>query len=140
MFTSPIGAIMSADDPLADCGQVDLGELSSRPLVLFPRYMAAALYDEIVHTCRDAGYMPSAFVHARNREFAYGMVIGRRGVYLQTAQEADLPPELKWVPLTHTPLSWRTSALWKKSRETPRLRQLVAAVGTGLERGGHVPL
>ncbi|RGE24259.1 LysR family transcriptional regulator [Leucobacter sp. wl10] len=134
----PLVAILREDDPLAQSGRaVSLGALTGQPLVLFQRYMAPMLYDEILSTCRDAGYLPSAMLHARNQNFAHGLVLGRRGVYLHEAPWNQLPPGLVWRSLEGDPLSWRTSAMWLKTRRTEVTDALVRAVTIGLESGGH---
>lgn len=135
----PLVAILRADHALAESGEaIPLRALSGQPLVLFQRYMAPMLYDEVLSTCRDAGYLPSAMLHARNQNFAHGLVLGRRGVYLHERPWNPLPPGLVWRPLEGDPLSWRTSALWLRSRRTKVTDALVRAVTSGLERGGHV--
>lgn len=138
LVSRPVGVILRRDDPLASFDELRLNALSGQPLVLFQRYMASAVYDEILTTCRDAGFLPPSIRHARNRDFAYGLVMANRGVYLQARPWAPPPSELVWRPLLGGPLAWKTSALWKRSRRTASTDFLVEAVLAGLEASGHL--
>lgn len=138
IVSRPVGALIRRDHPLADVEELRLNQLAGQPLILFQRYMASAVYDEILTTCRDSGFLPSSIRHARNRDFAYGLVLANRGVYFQAKPWADPPAELVWKPLAGQPLAWKTSALWNRSRRTRSTDDLVEAVVAGLERSGHM--
>jgi len=99
--------------------------------------MAPTLYDSFLHTCRDAGYLPAAIVHARNQHFTHGLIMAGRGVHFNEEPWTPLPAGIVWRPLVGDPLAWRTSALWLKSRRSAETDAFVAAVGAGLEAGGH---
>jgi len=107
------------------------------PLIIFPRQMAPPLYDHFLQTCRDAGYLPAAIVHARNPHFTHGLILAGRGVHFNEEPWTELPAGIVWRPLHGGPLAWRTSALWLKSRHSAETDAFTAAVSAGLRAGGH---
>lgn len=138
VVSRPLGVVLPRTHRLADAAIVRLDELRGDPLVLFPRAMAPTLYDEIVHTCRDAGYLPAAIQHARNQSFVHGVVSAGRGVHLNEDPWSELPEGLVWRPIVGEPLHWRSSALWVASRRSSVTDSLVAAIDAGFAAAGHV--
>ncbi|XAS71628.1 LysR substrate-binding domain-containing protein [Micrococcaceae bacterium Sec5.1] len=137
VFSRALGVVLNASHPLASLDSARLGDLPGNPLIIFPRHMAPTLYDSFLHTCRDAGYLPAAIVHARNQHFTHGLIMAGRGVHFNEEPWTPLPSGIVWRPLVGDPLAWRTSALWLKSRRSAETDAFVAAVGAGLEAGGH---
>lgn len=137
LYSRALGVVMNAAHPLAALASVPLGDLAGNPLIIFPRHMAPTLYDSFLQTCRDAGYLPAAIVHARNQHFTHGLIMAGRGVHFNEEPWTPLPEGIVWRPLVSDPLAWRTSALWLKSRRSAETDAFVEAVGAGLEAGGH---
>ena len=98
--------------------------------------MAPPLYDHFLQTCRDAGYLPAAIVHARNQHFTHGLILAGRGVHFNEEPWTELPAGIVWRPLEEATLAWRTSALWLKSRRSAETDAFVEAVGAGLKPAG----
>jgi DNA-binding transcriptional LysR family regulator len=137
VLSRALGVVLNASHPLASLDSVRLGDLSGNPLIIFPRHMAPPLYDSFLQTCRDAGYLPAAIVHARNQHFTHGLILAGRGVHFNEEPWTPLPSGVVWRPIVGDPLAWRTSALWLKSRRSAETDAFVAAVGAGLAAGGH---
>jgi DNA-binding transcriptional LysR family regulator len=137
LYSRALGVVLNASHPLASLSSVPLGDLAGNPLIIFPRHMAPTLYDSFLQTCRDAGYLPAAIVHARNQHFTHGLIMAGRGVHFNEEPWTPLPEGIVWRPLVSDPLAWRTSALWLKSRRSAETDAFVEAVGAGLEAGGH---
>ena len=76
-----LGVTLNSSHPLASQTAVRLRDLQGDPLIIFPRQMAPPLYDHFLQTCRDAGYLPAAIVHARNPHFTHGLILAGRGVH-----------------------------------------------------------
>ncbi len=138
VFARPVGVLLRRDHPLATEDELHLSQLAGQHLILFQRYMASALYDEILTTCKDEGFLPPSIRNARNRDFAYGLVLANRGVYFQAKPWSSPPAELIWRPLAGEPLTWRTSALWARNSRTQATDALVKAIVTSLEKSGHM--
>ncbi|MEE4590267.1 LysR substrate-binding domain-containing protein, partial [Streptomyces antimycoticus] len=76
-----LGVVLHADHAAAaDDGPVRLRDLNGAPLVIFPRVMAPRLYDHMLTSCRDEGYLPGSIRHARNPNFVHGLVLAGRGI------------------------------------------------------------
>jgi DNA-binding transcriptional LysR family regulator len=132
-----LGVTLNSSHPLASQTAVRLRDLQGDPLIIFPRQMAPPLYDHFLQTCRDAGYLPAAIVHARNPHFTHGLILAGRGVHFNEEPWTELPAGIVWRPLHGGPLAWRTSALWLKSRHSAETDAFTAAVSAGLRAGGH---
>jgi DNA-binding transcriptional LysR family regulator len=132
-----LGVVLNAAHPLASQPSIGLRELQGNPLIIFPRHMAPPLYDHFLQSCRDAGYLPAAIVHARNQHFTHGLILAGRGVHFNEEPWTALPAGIVWRPLEDEPLAWRTSALWLKSRRSAETDAFAAAVTAGLRAGGH---
>jgi len=137
VLSRPLGVLLNAGHPLAAQDAVELRELRGEPLLIFPRHMAPPLYDAFLQSCRDDGYLPAAIVHARNQHFTHGLILAGRGVHFNEEPWTPLPDGIVWRPLTGSPLAWKTSVLWLKSRASAEIEAFVAAVGEGLRAGGH---
>src|SRR5262249_2513069 len=70
-----LGVLRNSAHRLASQASVRMRELQGEPLIVFPRQMAPPLYDHFLQTCRDAGYLPAAIVHARNPHFTHGLIL-----------------------------------------------------------------
>ncbi|MDH6699130.1 LysR substrate-binding domain-containing protein [Streptomyces griseoviridis] len=135
-----LGVVLRTDHPCArDGGPVRLRELSGASLVIFPRAMAPQLYDHILLTCRDSGFLPGAIRHARNPHFVHGLVLAGRGVHLNEAPTAPLTDGLTWRPLDGTDLAWLTSVVWVPARHNATIAAFAEAVDEGLTETGHLP-
>ena len=133
----PLGALLPAGHPCGAGEPIALRELSGTGLVIFPRTMAPALYDAMLESCRMNGFVPREIVHARNPLFTQGLVLAGRGVHFAEAPRGALPEGIVWVPLAGEPLSWRSSALWRRGGSTPEIRGFAEAVLAAFRAAGH---
>jgi DNA-binding transcriptional LysR family regulator len=133
--SNPLGVVLNASHPLASQSSIRLQDLQGNPLIIFPRLMAPPLYDHFLHTCRDAGYLPSAIVHARSQHFTHGLILAGRGIHFNESPWTELPDGIVWRPLDSDPLAWRTSAIWLKSRRSAETDAFAEAVTAGLHAG-----
>jgi len=62
--------------------RVELRELSSESLILFPRATHPALYDRILGACADASYLPDVLHEASTKGMALALVASNLGVAL----------------------------------------------------------
>jgi DNA-binding transcriptional LysR family regulator len=137
VVSKALGVVLNAAHPLASQRSIGLRDLQGNPLIIFPRHMAPPLYDDFLQSCRDAGYLPAAIVHARNQHFTHGLILAGRGVHFNEEPWTSLPAGIVWRSLEDEPLAWRTSALWLKSRRSTETDSFAAAVTAGLRAGGH---
>lgn len=138
VVSKTLGVLLNTDHPLAHAKAVATRDLQGSPLIIFPRTMAPELYDYVLQSCRDGGYLPSAIVHARNPHFTHGLILAGRGIHLNEEPWSELPPGLTWRRLEDEPLRWRSSAAWLKSRRSAETDAFAKAALDGLRAGGHV--
>jgi DNA-binding transcriptional LysR family regulator len=116
--------------------EVGLAELSGHDLVIFPRAAAPGWYDEILATCRAAGFAPAAVRHAGTPEFLLGLVASGHGVAFDDGRTAAKEPRTAWRPLAGRPLRLRTSAVWPRRSGHPAAPAFARAAARALTGTG----
>ncbi|MEV5709158.1 LysR substrate-binding domain-containing protein [Actinoallomurus sp. NPDC052274] len=132
-----LGVILPERHHAADHEVVRLRVLSGSPLVIFPREMAPRLYDHMLATCRDNGFLPGAIRHARNPQFVHGLVLAGLGVHLNEPPAGALPPGLVWRPIDEPRLTWSTSVVWRPAHSDDAITAFADAALTGLRAADH---
>lgn len=140
LLRRPIGILLPTDHPAAGQPIVRLRDLNGSPLIIFPRGMASELYDFILSTCRDQGYRPAGFRHARNPHFIHGLVLAGFGIHLNERPLGPMPPGIVWRELAGEPLAWLTSTAWRVPSGQRGIRAFTDAVAAALVAAGHQPL
>lgn len=138
----PLGVVLPRDSPLAAQAQVTLAELAGLGLVIFPRDSAPGRYDAVLRACWEHGFRPTAVHHARNPEFALGMVLSGHGVAFDDGTVAQKESRVVWRPLPSGMLSSRMSLAWPAAMPHPAVAELaglVVKVVRGMESGRLAP-
>ncbi|MFB4311160.1 LysR family transcriptional regulator [Actinomadura sp. GTD37] len=142
MLGRPLGVLLPAGAGLAASPEVHLADLGGRDLVVFPREEAPGAYDELLAGCRRHGYAPAAVHEARHPQFALGLVLA--GTAVSLVPRTDDAPGAAWRPLVGEPLAWRTSCVWRRTRDPGHARAIAdfTAVATAVLRSeaGMAPL
>ncbi len=130
MLRQALGVLMHSGHPLASATKVTLARLQPFPLVLFPRASSPGLYDEILASCRVAGYIPQRVLHGVR--MTAPLLMAESAVTLATEHVLKRrghggSGELVWKPLSGKTLYWRTSAVWR-NHDTDPLTQLAVEV------------
>ncbi|WP_228538155.1 LysR family transcriptional regulator [Nocardia sp. XZ_19_385] len=127
----PLGVVLPRTSPLARLPEVDLADLAGHDLVLPPRATAPGWHDHVLQVCRAHGFDPARIRHARNQEFALGLVLAGNGVAFLQEVLARREPRLAWRPLTGGPLVRRVVAVWAGTAAhpaVPRFAQAATAI------------
>ncbi|QDY78238.1 LysR family transcriptional regulator [Streptomyces qinzhouensis] len=123
-----LGVLLPHDAPAAGFEVVPLAALAGYELILFPRELAPAVYDDLLTTCARHGLTPQAVRHGQGASFTRGLLLSRRAVaFAPRTESAPSPssspfpssspsPETVWRPLAGAPLAWRHSAAWPRGR------------------------
>jgi DNA-binding transcriptional LysR family regulator len=136
-FGQRMGLIVAEDHPVVRLSRVRLRDLSGSALVTFPREMAPGVYDQILKTCRDNGYLPASIRHARNPQFVQGLVLAGHGVHLNQRPRQALARGLVWLPIAGSPLAWNTSVVWRPQSRFDALDTFAQAAEQGLLAAGY---
>ncbi|WP_370966863.1 LysR substrate-binding domain-containing protein [Amycolatopsis sp. cg9] len=137
VIDTPLGVVLPRDSPLARRTSLALADLAGEGLVHAPRAAAPGSYDALLRTCWDHGFRPSAIRHARNPEFALGLVLAGHGVAFEPGPRKE--PRVVWRPLDGEVLRSRLAFAWPPTSPHPqaaKLAELAAAVleGDGVSR------
>ncbi|WP_439382638.1 LysR substrate-binding domain-containing protein [Amycolatopsis lexingtonensis] len=137
VIDTPLGVVLPRDSPLARRTSLALADLAGEGLVHAPRAAAPGSYDALLRTCWDHGFRPSAIRHARNPEFALGLVLAGHGVAFEPGPRKE--PRVVWRPLDGEVLRSRMAFAWPPTSphpQAPKLAELAAAVleGDGVSR------
>jgi DNA-binding transcriptional LysR family regulator len=132
-----VGVVTAADHPLADHARLQLADLNGYTLVLFPRWMAPGMYDDILGTCKAAGYQPTRI--EPGVRMVDGLLAADTAVTFNTLQafSAFGYRGLKWIPLEGEPLRWRTSVACHRLDRNPLTRTAVQAIARALQQHDH---
>jgi DNA-binding transcriptional LysR family regulator len=93
-------AALPAAHALASRRRVRLVELAGERFILFPRALAAGLYDRVVSACQQAGFSPEVVQETTQTPVMIGLVASGLGVAL-VPQGVRM---LKWDNVTYVPL------------------------------------
>lgn len=130
-----LGVLLPHDSPAARAETVALAALAGHELILFPRALAPAVYDDLLTTCARHGYTPAAIRHGQGPSFTRGLLLSRRAVAF-APRDAHLTgdTELCWRPLSGAPLALRYSAAWLQGRGDAAVRAFADTVTDALGR------
>ncbi|MGW5678864.1 LysR family transcriptional regulator [Streptomyces sp. NPDC003860] len=130
-----LGVLLPTDSPAARTETVALAALAGHELILFPRALAPAVYDDLLTTCARHGYAPTAIRHGQGPSFTRGLLLSRPAVAF-APRDAHLAGDtaLCWRPLGGAPLALRHSAAWLRGRGDAAVRAFADTVTDALGR------
>jgi DNA-binding transcriptional LysR family regulator len=137
-FYQTLGVVAAANHPLAGHPRLQLTDLNGYTLVMFPRSMAPGMYDDILGTCKAAGYRPARIEHGVR--MVDGLLAADTAVTFNTSHAfstADLGGVyrgLTWTPLEGEPLRWRTSVVCHRLDRNPLIRTAVQVIARALQQ------
>lgn len=124
------GVLLPVDHPLAKRKRLRLRDLDGIPLLLFPRSLNPAFYDQILAMCRNAGFAPQIEKEVWPRANGIGLVrAGIGATFVCPSEVKQLPPEIVLLPLSgeapesHLIFGWRDA-----DEPEPALRAFIDVV------------
>lgn len=128
-LSTPVGALLSANHPLAEQKSIQIDDLTNYSLVLFPRQMAPGLYDQTLTQLNSHG------LHPRSEKTITRLLSG-----LLTTSDAiairqpgmSIPDDLTWRPIPDLDLTWRTSVVWPTPSSIPNMKPFAQALTDAL--------
>jgi DNA-binding transcriptional LysR family regulator len=82
VFREPLVAALPSNHRLATHAKVELADLASEPLVLFPREVAPGFHEAILASCLEAGYSPMIVQEAAEYQTLVSLVAAQVGITL----------------------------------------------------------
>ncbi|MEU4565293.1 LysR substrate-binding domain-containing protein [Micromonospora sp. NPDC023956] len=135
-----LGVVLPRVSPLARRTEVGLADLVGHGLVLPPRATAPGWHDHVVDVCRRSGFAPARIRHARNPEFALGLVLAGHGVAFEPEGVARREVRVVWRPVTGHPLYRTTSTAWPAQSPHPAARRFAEIAAATLDEGCPEPM
>jgi DNA-binding transcriptional LysR family regulator len=122
--------------------RVTLANLATEAFVLFPRYAAPGLYDDIIARCRSAGFSPRIVQEAEGWHTLAGLVGAEVGVAFVPKSLANFQrPGVVYRPVRALSVDMQMSAVWKRGEKSPvrdrfvtSLRAVAGAAGQAARR------
>jgi DNA-binding transcriptional LysR family regulator len=112
-----LAAIIPPGHPLSNDGRINLSDLASVPLILYPRADHPAIYDKIVAHCHLAGFEPMVAQEA-NETAIVGLVAAGLGIALVIGEDHVLPPKGPSLKLLGGDIpSWCLVLAWKQNSQ-----------------------
>ena len=130
LLREPLVAALPERHSLAgSSGRLSLARLADSPFILFPRYMASGLYDDVVGFCRRAGFSPRVEQEAVQMQTIISLVSAGLGVALIPASMRHLGRTgVVYRELREKSPQTEVLVAWRKSDNAPALQRFVECV------------
>jgi DNA-binding transcriptional LysR family regulator len=129
----PLAAVLAEDHPLAGRERISAGALADEPFILWPRYLSAAVYDDIIAACRRDGFSPRITFEAAGASGALGLVAAGLGVSILVSSYRNL----RQAGVVFVPIDGLSSTLYLAWREGNRSPALATFLDTAREVAGR---
>jgi DNA-binding transcriptional LysR family regulator len=127
IFREPLVAALPASHRARTRAQVSLEMLANEPFILFPRPLASGLYDDIIGTCKRAGFSPSIGQEAIQMQTIVSLVSVGMGVALVPASLMHLRRTgVIYRPLADKSPTLTTGLAWKQRNASAIVENFVA--------------
>lgn len=108
--------------------RVPLRSLEGQPFILFPRELAAGLYDQIIAMCQRAGFSPKIVQEAQMQTIV-SLVAAGIGIALVPASLENLRRQgVSYRPLKGATPKVQLAVVWRKDDTSPVLRSFLSVV------------
>jgi DNA-binding transcriptional LysR family regulator len=126
VFREPLVLALPESHPLAKADRVSLRALAPEPFVLLPRHLGPSLYDQIVTTCRRAGFSPRVGQEAVELHTIVSLVAAGLGVALLPASFRSLRRlGVAYVEPRDPTAQVEMALAWRRDNGSPVLRRFV---------------
>jgi DNA-binding transcriptional LysR family regulator len=111
----PLDALLPADHPLANAGQIELAQLADTPFLLYQR--SFMLNDRLLQACQQAGFTPKEGGRSGQADFLAALVAAGQGVVLLpsiVARGLVRPGVVRVTLLASADLRWDIAFIWRQ--------------------------
>jgi DNA-binding transcriptional LysR family regulator len=129
VFREPLVLALPETHALAARSRPRLRQFAGEPFVLLPRHLGPSLYDQIVTTCRRAGFSPRVGQEAVEMQTIVSLVAAGMGVALLPASFTNLRRQGVVYVAPREPTAQVEMALaWRRDDRAPALERFVEVV------------
>lgn len=122
-------AVLPADHPLGETGEVTLSQLAGEPLVLFPRSIGPGIYDLILKTCAESGFTPQIALESPQLSSAINMVAAGFGITLIPRSICQIQPEgVSYHRIINQTLNTSIALVYRPREKSLAVQNFIAAL------------
>lgn len=119
-----------AEHPLSHKPSVRLTELRHESFVLYPRDCGTVLYDQVIHLCHEAGFVPNVIQETPQFASVLDLVSAGLGISIVPASTANATlPHVCFRPISDTVAHTAVSIVYRKEEHPTALSTLMAMSG-----------
>ena len=129
IHAEPVILALPKAHPLAGKSRLSLASLADEPFVGFPRVVAPEIYDDIIASCRRAGFSPRIVQEAAGWHTLASLVSAGVGVGVVPRSIAEFQQEgVVYRTVRALDVEMSLAAVWKRSERSPVRERFVAAL------------
>jgi DNA-binding transcriptional LysR family regulator len=129
IYAEPVILALPKTHPLAKRSRVALASLADEPFVGFPRVVAPEIYDDIIASCRRAGFSPRIVQEAAGWHTLASLVSAGIGVGVVPRSIAEFQQAgVVYRNVRALDVEMSLAAVWKRSERSPVRERFVAAL------------
>jgi DNA-binding transcriptional LysR family regulator len=129
IYAEPVILALPKTHPLAKRSRVALASLADEPFVGFPRVVAPEIYDDIIASCRRAGFSPRIVQEAAGWHTLASLVSAGIGVGIVPRSIAEFQQAgVVYRTVRALDVEMSLAAVWKRSERSPVRERFVAAL------------
>ncbi|MEE8058974.1 MAG: LysR family transcriptional regulator [Pseudomonadales bacterium] len=127
IMREPIHVAVPANHPLAE--KESMGELSTKPMMVFPRSPRPSFVDQVISLCHKSGFVPNIVQEADDAETCIALVSTGLGISMVPASLSNLRiPGVVYRPLSEEMLMTELSCVYLADRNAPVLDAFLGCV------------
>ena len=129
VYTDPVIAAIPRPHRLAEQARLTLTHLATEPFVFFPRHGAPRLHDDIIASCRAAGFDPRVVQEASAWHTLTSLVGAGVGLaFVPRSLEGFPNPGVVYRSVRALAVGMEMSAVWKRGEKSPVRERFVTAL------------
>jgi DNA-binding transcriptional LysR family regulator len=129
VYVDAMIAAVPSVHPLATQKRVTLATCATEPFVFFPRPTAPRLYDDIIASCRTAGFNPRVVQEATAWHTLASLVGAGVGMaFVPESLTSFQRPGVVYQPVRGLSVGMEVSAVWKRGDKSPVRERFLAAL------------
>jgi len=129
VYTDPMIAALPRAHRLAGQARATLGSFATEPFVLFPRVSAPTLYDDVIASCRQAGFNPRTVQEATAWHTLASLVGAGVGLaFVPRSLTSFQNPGVVYRSVRALSVGMEMSAAWRRGDKSPVRERFVTAL------------
>lgn len=129
IFQESLVVALPEGHPLAARAQIPLTILASESFILFPRPLAAGLYDQIISLCQQGGFSPNVVQEAIQMQTIVSLVAAEIGIAIVPVSLQNLQRTgVVYKPLEETTPQATVAVMWRQGNSSPMTQRFLEIV------------